>query len=81
MRPFRFKSLWVRKNDCLSIIEDTWADGVVRRPIVSFLKKCGERLKQWNKTAFGNVQTNLNKDKEVLFKLQEEDPTCSKLNP
>lgn len=79
MRPFRFESMWVGKNDCTAMIEDNWAKRGAQGPIMPLHKQCGDQLLQWNKSTFGNVQANLGNAKNLLSKPQGEDSVCSRL--
>lgn len=57
---FHFKAIWVKDDECSSIIEDVWSSGNDHDEsigkIMNLIPRCGLSLTQWNKTKFGNVQ-------------------------
>lgn len=55
-RPFKFESMWTTHAEAAFVIQEAWN----RNPsFASRLKNTKLALKEWNKTAFGNVQTKI----------------------
>lgn len=72
-RPFRFEIMWVGEKTCVDTIEQVWSQGSSRDKmgaIMDRILKCGVRLKQWNKSRFGNVQKRLGANFEQLKQAQ-----------
>ena len=55
---FRFEPLWVKHEECLRIVEDSWKtlqfDGSPSR-LVSGLTSCASTLRRWGSKTFGNI--------------------------
>ncbi|XP_024636247.1 uncharacterized protein [Medicago truncatula] len=57
---FKFMKMWSLKDDCRSLIANSWNANVIGCPMFVLNKKLKilkENLKVWNKNCFGNVQT------------------------
>ncbi|MCH80766.1 putative ribonuclease H protein, partial [Trifolium medium] len=58
--PFRFFKVW--NADCARVVKDVWSKAVVGNPMLQLqlkLKRLKTALKTWNKTVFGNIDTNV----------------------
>ncbi|XP_058751049.1 uncharacterized protein LOC131624079 [Vicia villosa] len=61
--------MWTKNEDCKKVIEDTWKTHVVGCPMFVLEKKLKiikSRLKDWNRTCFGNVHINVSKAEQNL---------------
>lgn len=57
-KSFKFEALWVGKDACSNIIEQTQAEcgGMASiEEVKQINERCEAKLQQWNKTSFGNV--------------------------
>lgn len=72
---FRFMSMWTKSQDCTKIIEDSWKKHVVGCPMYvpdRKLKLLKNRLKDWNKNCFGDVQLKVSLAEQNLKAVQED---------
>lgn len=67
-KPFRSKVMWVGEEKCAQIIKDSWkiADRNSMMEVMGLIKGYSEKLKVWNRSAFGNVKYQLTKARNRL---------------
>lgn len=59
--PFKFFGEWTKHEDCKLLIQDSWNTNVKGSPTYKVNKKLGtvkHILKLWNRTSFGNINSN-----------------------
>lgn len=78
-KPFRFLNIWLSHPKCLSIAKEAWLQsnitGWMGEKLVQKLKDVKERLKEWNKNEFGDINlklSNSEKQLQVLDLVSEE---------
>ncbi|XP_026396589.1 uncharacterized protein LOC113291248 [Papaver somniferum] len=77
-RPFYFMAMWMEDPTCRDIIVNSWSVNVVGSPaykLKSKLLSTKKGLRDWNKTSFGNIQTNISTIRKDLADLQCNNPT------
>ena len=55
---FRFKSMWLRDEQCKDVVNDAWERGRsmgTQHQFTQCLDECRKSLSFWNKTTFGHV--------------------------
>ncbi|GAU48100.1 hypothetical protein TSUD_133200 [Trifolium subterraneum] len=70
---FRFMQMWSLHPECKDVISSTWSSQVVGCPMFILSKKLQllkAKLKDWNKSKFGNVQDNVKMAEDTLKKIQ-----------
>ncbi|CAI9105813.1 OLC1v1004827C1 [Oldenlandia corymbosa var. corymbosa] len=70
---FRFQKMWLRRSEFLEIVAKNWnlpmeAHGMLRFSMK--LRRLKSMLKEWNKTAFGNVFENLKNAEDQVRELE-----------
>ncbi|XP_058761813.1 uncharacterized protein LOC131635226 [Vicia villosa] len=71
---FRFLRTWASHHSCEYLIADTWKTRVVGCPMFILqrkLKILKSRLKDWNKSTFGNVHDNVKTAEDNLKEIQD----------
>nr|CCA66178.1 hypothetical protein [Beta vulgaris subsp. vulgaris] len=59
-KPFRFQNCWLSDPECLKIVKAVWQDAEALHTIGK-LKEVKKRLKSWNLTEFGNIDSKIKK--------------------
>ncbi|XP_058783905.1 uncharacterized protein LOC131658652 [Vicia villosa] len=70
---FKFLQTWASHQSCEDLISETWKTRVVGCPMFILQRKLQilkARLKEWNKTTFGNVHDNVKSAEESLKQIQ-----------
>lgn len=68
-RPFRFEVMWMKDDRCEGVIKDAWEEQHWGNPInrlVTKVEACCTKLKTWNRTSFGHIQSLLEKKRKLL---------------
>ena len=68
-RPFRYKVMWMKDDQCEGVIKDAWDEQHWGNPINNLVTKveaCYTKLKTWNRLSFGNIQSLLEKKRKLL---------------
>ncbi|XP_026383566.1 uncharacterized protein LOC113279069 [Papaver somniferum] len=79
-KPFHFMAMWMEDPTCRDIIANAWSVNVVGSPAYKLNAKflnTKKGLRDWNKTSFGNIQTNIKTTREELADLQTSNRTDS----
>ncbi|CAI9094893.1 OLC1v1030723C1 [Oldenlandia corymbosa var. corymbosa] len=69
-RVFRFQQMWLQRSEFLSVVKENWEQPIDGFGMIAFSLKLRRRkikLKEWNKSCFGDVFANL---KEAEAKVQ-----------
>ncbi|XP_026396593.1 uncharacterized protein LOC113291255 [Papaver somniferum] len=77
-RPFHFMAMWIEDPTCRDIIDNSWSVNVVGSPAYKLkvtLLSTKKGLRDWNKSSFGNIQTNISTIRKELVDLQIFNPT------
>ncbi|XP_026429888.1 uncharacterized protein LOC113326359 [Papaver somniferum] len=77
-RPFHFMAMWIGDPTCRDIIANSWSVNVVGSPAYRLKAKLlitKKGLRDWNKSSFGNIQTNISIIMTDLAELQLSNPT------
>uniref|UniRef100_A0A2N9F0P5 Reverse transcriptase domain-containing protein n=1 Tax=Fagus sylvatica TaxID=28930 RepID=A0A2N9F0P5_FAGSY len=76
---FRFEALWVKDEQCKSVIESAWGsevqDGSLMFRVFEKLKSCRGALIAWSCTKHGNFASRIKAKREMLQRLVREDPS------
>ncbi|KAL5571935.1 hypothetical protein UlMin_021532 [Ulmus minor] len=73
-RPFRFEAIWTKDKRSHWVVNQAWRSLSHQSPPSRFHKHfsaCRQALWYWNKTQFGNLQTNITTTQEALAKVQQ----------
>ncbi|XP_042988712.1 uncharacterized protein LOC122316247 [Carya illinoinensis] len=79
---FRFEAMWTEEGEYENIVEDSWngrTSGNQMNNIKTRIGACSQRLAQWNKTKYGNVQKRIQQCRTHLQQVQERDPYHSQM--
>ncbi|XP_040987210.1 uncharacterized protein LOC121235034 [Juglans microcarpa x Juglans regia] len=60
--PFRFQQMWIEHPDFMSFVQYVWSEPIVgtgHEKLASKLKKMRVALREWNKRAFGQTNTQI----------------------
>ena len=74
--------MWTEEGECENIVEDSWngrTSGNQMNNIKTRIGACSQRLAQWNKTKYGNVQKRIQQCRTHLQQVQERDPYHSQM--
>ena len=66
--------MWILDFECKEVITRAWDCTPEGTPIFAAtkkLKRCKKRLKAWSRDHFGNVQQNIKKTKDRLWRAEE----------
>ncbi|XP_026383372.1 uncharacterized protein LOC113278854 [Papaver somniferum] len=77
-RPFHFMAMWMEDHISRDIIANFWSVNVVGSfayKLKSKILSTKKGLRDWNKTSFGNIQTNISTIRKDLADLQCNNPT------
>ncbi|XP_026442510.1 uncharacterized protein LOC113342067 [Papaver somniferum] len=77
-RPFHFMDIWIENPTCRDIIVNSWSVNVVGSPaynLKSKLLSTKKGLRDWNKSSFGDIQTNISTIRKDLADIQISNPT------
>ncbi|XP_026416530.1 uncharacterized protein LOC113311963 [Papaver somniferum] len=77
-RPFHFMAMWIKDPTCRDIIANSWSVNMVGSPAYKLKAKLlstKKGLRDWNKSSFGNIQTNISTIRKDLVDLQLSNPT------
>ncbi|XP_026383344.1 uncharacterized protein LOC113278817 [Papaver somniferum] len=77
-RPFHFMAMWIEDPTCRDIISNSWSVNVIGSPSYKLSAKLLSEKKgfrDWNKSSFGNIQTDISTIRKDLLELQISDPT------
>ncbi|XP_026450741.1 uncharacterized protein LOC113350847 [Papaver somniferum] len=77
-RPFHFMAMWIEDPTCRDIISNSWSVNVVGSPAYKLKAKIlstKKGLRDWNKSSFGNIQTNISTISKEFGDLQISNPT------
>ena len=72
-RPFRFKAVWLRDENCEGIIKSAWNGGNSRNSVDRLMGKVEAyrvRLKTWSRLSFGNIRRLLTQKKKELVQAE-----------
>lgn len=67
--------MWTKNKDCFRVIKESWKVKVYGFPMFIFdkeLKILKSRLKDWNKSNFGNVKIKVIEAEKVLKEIQQD---------
>ena len=55
--------MWVNDEGCRSIVAESWSGAGIQKfaDLARIVKRCGSKLKEWNKTNYGNLQSKISK--------------------
>ncbi|XP_026410911.1 uncharacterized protein LOC113306154 [Papaver somniferum] len=79
-KPFHFMAMWIEDPTCRDIIANFWSVNVIGSPAYKLKAKllsAKKGLRDWNKSSFGNIQTDISTIRKDLLELQIFDPTDS----
>ncbi|XP_026410850.1 uncharacterized protein LOC113306079 [Papaver somniferum] len=79
-RPFHFMAMWIEDPTCRDIITNSWSVNVVGSPTYKLRAKIlstKKGLRDWNKSSFGNIQTDISTIRKELLDLHISDPSDS----
>ncbi|XP_012842431.1 PREDICTED: uncharacterized protein LOC105962665 [Erythranthe guttata] len=71
-RPFRFEAMWIRREECESIVQNEWSDLLAMDPIEDLLTKtenCKTALLQWSQSSIENPRNRISKVQKRLHEL------------
>ncbi|WJX32857.1 hypothetical protein P8452_21136 [Trifolium repens] len=72
---FRFFRMWSMHNGCKDLIQNSWNTSVVGCPMFVLCKKLKilkEKLKEWNKSTFGDIHNNVKVSEQNLQNIQHQ---------
>lgn len=72
---FKFMNMWSLHADCKNMIQQSWNETVVGCPMFILnqkLKNLKQKLKIWNKTVFGNLNSIVKEAEQKLLYIQDE---------
>ncbi|XP_058075741.1 uncharacterized protein LOC131224222 [Magnolia sinica] len=72
-RPFHFQRMWTTDNDFKRVVKEAWEIEVATTPMFKVLIKMKQlkmALKEWNKTIFGDVNSNVQKAEDEIVKAE-----------
>ncbi|XP_026420164.1 uncharacterized protein LOC113316160 [Papaver somniferum] len=77
-RPFHFMAMWIEDPTIRDITANSWSVNVIGSPAYKLRAKLlssKKGLRDWNKSSFGNIQTDISTIRKELLDLQISDPT------
>ncbi|XP_026384004.1 uncharacterized protein LOC113279527 [Papaver somniferum] len=77
-RPLHFMAMWIEDPTCRDIIANSWSVNVVGSPAYKLKAKLlstKKGLRDWNKSSFGNIQTNISTIRKDLVDIHISNPT------
>ncbi|XP_057249914.1 uncharacterized protein LOC130591042 [Beta vulgaris subsp. vulgaris] len=69
-KPFRFQNCWLSDPNCIKIIQQAWLDSS-SPSLLGKLKGVKARLKSWNSTVFGKIDTKIYDMEQLINDLDE----------
>ncbi|KAL5563120.1 hypothetical protein UlMin_032867 [Ulmus minor] len=72
-RPFRFEAMWTEDKRSYWVVNQAWQSFNHQFPPSRFFKRlsaCRQALWHWNKSQFGNLQSNISTTREAIAKNQ-----------
>ena len=66
--------MWISDSKCKEVITRAWdctLEGTSMFAATKKLKRCKKQLKAWSRDHFGNVQQNIKKTKDRLWRAEE----------
>ncbi|XP_057771087.1 uncharacterized protein LOC130990877 [Salvia miltiorrhiza] len=74
-RPFKFLNMWVSHPSFLDMVNDSWSASVDSRcpiyRVMSKLRRLRGDIRIWNRTTFGNVDTQIQEGQRTLMDVQQ----------
>ncbi|KAL8511535.1 hypothetical protein ACS0TY_018078 [Phlomoides rotata] len=74
-RLFRFEKMWLENEQCTSIVELGWNQNNPLLSLAERTKKCGERLRKWDKETFGNLGQTIKATRDRIDTQQRQPQT------
>ncbi|KAL7158395.1 hypothetical protein ABFS83_02G140200 [Erythranthe nasuta] len=77
-RPFRFESMWIRREDCEEVVRRSWDKNMNTNPIEDLLSKtreCRAALIQWSKTTIRSPRVQIEKLEKKIHSLSTRSQT------
>ncbi|KAL2933374.1 Unconventional myosin-XVI [Bienertia sinuspersici] len=75
-KMFKFKALWLSKDECQDVIEKVWNDSM-SRPIREKLSMCAAELTEWASSTFGNIKRRIKEAERELKAIGEKLSMCA----
>ncbi|XP_026435155.1 uncharacterized protein LOC113332872 [Papaver somniferum] len=78
IKPFHFMDMWIEDPTCRDIIANFWSVNVIGSlayKLKAKLPSTKKGLRDWNKSSFGNIQTNISTTREEIVDIQTSNHT------